>query len=177
MIKKYSIIYADPPWNQRKGGLRNIRPNQERKLDYSTLQLKQIKNILSKFDGEVLFLWTIDKFLFEAEKIAKELGYNLHARIVWDKENGVAPAFTIRYSHEYLLWMYKKPMLKISKEMRGKFTTIIREKSTKHSKKPIYAYELIESLYPTQSKIELFAREKRNGWDCWGNEVISDIKL
>lgn len=176
-MKKYKIIYADPPWKQTKGGLRKSRPNQDKKLDYNTLSLEDIKNILSKIDSNVLFLWTIDKYLFEAQQIAEELGYKLHARIVWDKENGVAPAFTIRYSHEYLLWFYKSPMEKIAKEMRGKFTTILREKSTKHSKKPICAYELIERLYPNCKKIELFARNKRHGWDVWGNEVNSDINL
>ena len=169
--KEYKIVYADPCWNQKKGGLRSVRPNQDRKLDYPTLSLDEIKKILSDFDGKVLFLWTIDKFLFEAQKIAEELGYKLHSRIIWDKENGIAPAFTIRFSKEYLLWMYKPPMLKIAKEMQGKFRDVLREKSTKHSKKPICAYELIEKLYPNCRKIELFARNKREGWDVWGNEV------
>ena len=57
------------------------------------------------------------------------------------------------------------------KEMRGKYTTILREQSTKHSKKPLCAYEMIERLYPNARKIELFARNEREGWDCWGNEV------
>ena len=61
--------------------------------------------------------------------------------------------------------------------MRGKWTTVLREKSTKHSKKPIIAYQMIESLYPDSTKIELFARNKRKGWDVWGNEVESDIVL
>ncbi len=174
--KKYQIIYADPPYPQRKGGLRKVRPNQDRKLDYPTLNLEEIKDILSKFQGDVLFLWTIDKFLFESQKIGEELGYKLHDRIIWDKENGTAPAFTIRFSKEYLLWMYKKPMLKVAQEVRGKFTDVIREKATKHSKKPIKAYELIEALYPTQSKIELFARNKRKRWDSWGNEFSTDCK-
>ena len=151
----FEIVYADPPWQQLKGGLRKARPNQNRALDYETLDLKGIKDILFKFDGKVLFLWTIDKFLFEAQQIAEDLGYNLHARFIWDKENGIAPAFTIRFSHEYLLWFYKKPLLPIAKEQRGKFTTIMREKSSKHSKKPECAYELIEALYPSQNKIEL----------------------
>jgi len=171
------LIYADPPWKQLKGGLRDTRPNQERKLDYNTLTLNQIKKILSNYKGDVLFLWTIDKFLFEAQKIAEELGYKLHARIIWDKENGVAPAFTIRFSHEYLLWFYKSPMEKIDKDMRGKFTTIIREKSKKHSKKPIKAYELIESLYPNSRKIELFARNYRRDWECLGIELKDKTEL
>jgi site-specific DNA-methyltransferase (adenine-specific) len=26
-------------------------------------------------------------------------------------------------------------------------------------------------------RIELFARQKNNGWDSWGNEIESDIEL
>ena len=175
MANKYQLIYADPPWKQLKGGLREARPNQERQLDYPTLELPEIKAIIERYNGETLFLWTIDKFLFEAETMASELGFKLHARIIWDKENGVAPCFTIRYAHEYLLWFYKSPMPKIATEQRGKFTDVIREKATIHSKKPIKAYELIEALYPTQTKIELFARNNRTGWDAWGNEVPAPI--
>ncbi len=173
----YDIICADPPWKQTKGGLRVVRPNQNKKLDYPTLSLKMIKELIDNYDSDVLFLWTIDKYLFEAQKIAEELGYELHARIVWDKGNGVAPAFTIRFSHEYLLWFVKRPMVKINSEVRGKFTTLINEKSTKHSKKPIKAYELIEALYPHHTKIELFARNRRDGWDSWGNENEKIDKL
>jgi len=175
--KKYQIIYADPPWKQTKGGLRRSRPNQDKDLDYPTLGLDRIIEILKEFDGKILFLWTIDKYLFDAQKIAELLGYKLHARLIWDKGNGVAPAFTVRFSHEYLLWFYKSPMFPIDKKVRGKYTTVIREKAIKHSKKPISAYELIESLYPNQKKIELFARNKRQGWDVWGKEVNSDIQL
>jgi len=169
--EKFDLIYADPAWNQQKGGLRKARPNQNRNLDYTTCSLDEIKEILSKFGGKVLFIWTIDKFLFEAQKIGEELGFKLHARIIWDKENGVAPAFTLRFSKEYLLWMYKSPMCSIAKEFRGKYTDVIREKATIHSKKPIKAYELIETLYPNLLKIELFARSRRNGWSAWGNEL------
>ncbi|MEA5128312.1 MAG: MT-A70 family methyltransferase [Proteiniphilum sp.] len=167
----YELVYADPPWKQRKGGLRKSRPGQKRKLDYKTLSIEQIKNILGNYDSKILFVWAIDKFLFDAEKIVKELGFRLHARIIWDKMNGVAPAFTVRFSHEYLLWFYKSPMCPIAEEYRGKFTTVIREKPTVHSKKPVSAYYLIECLYPNLSKIELFARNKREGWDSWGNET------
>ena len=114
----------------------------------------------------------IDKYLFEAERMMKLLGYDLHARFIWDKENGVAPAFTVRFSHEYLLWFYKKGHMYMPvRNMRGKYTTVLREQSTKHSKKPLCAYEMIESMFPDARKIELFARNERDGWDCWGNEV------
>lgn len=173
--KKYSVIYADPPWQKKKGGLRKSRPNQSRNLDYKTLSIEEIKNILSNVKAEEkhnFFVWTIDEFLFDCENMMKELGYSLHARLIWDKENGVAPAFTVRYSHEYLLWFYKKGnMLKPCENMRGKQTTVFREKSTKHSKKPLIAYEIIEKMFPNTEKIELFARNERENWDSFGDEI------
>ena len=114
--------------------------------------------------------------LGHTEKFMKEFGYELHARMIWDKENGIAPAFTVRFSHEYLLWFYKKgKMLKPRAETRGKYTTVLREASTKHSKKPRCAYEMLEDMFPNATKIELFARETRDGWDCFGNEIKEDI--
>ena len=107
----------------------------------------------------------------------EKLGYKLHARIIWDKTNGIAPAFTIRYSHEYLLWFYKGKMNPIEKDQRGKFTTVMREKSTKHSKKPLCSYEMIESLYPTLNKLEMYARNEREGWSVFGNEVENSIEI
>jgi len=174
---KYGIIYTDPPWQQTKGGIRQCRPNQGKSLDYPTLSLDEIKDIHKQVIGlceynHNIFMWTIDKYLFEAEKLMNELGYTLHARMIWDKQNGIAPAFTVRFSHEYLLWFYSKgKMLKPCSEMRGKYMTVFSEQSTKHSKKPVCAYEMIENMFPQANKLELFARQERDGWDCWGNEV------
>ena len=187
-MKKYQIIYADPPWQQRKGGLRKVRPNQNRQLGYTLMTIQEIEKILDMLEKittqqHILFLWTIDKHLHTAQHICNCRGYTLHARIIWDKENGIAPAFTIRFAHEYLLWFYKGHFLPIAKEFRGKYTSVLREKSTQHSRKPQIAYKFIEDLYPNTNKLELFARPqsplfpKRQGWDVWGNEVEGDIEL
>lgn len=173
----YDIIYTDPAWKQTKGGSRKARPNQGKVLDYPTLSMEDIKVIHRQAidlcnEKHNIFMWTIDKYLHEAEQMMSELGYELHARLIWDKTNGIAPAFTIRYSHEYLLWFYKKGnMLKPSKETRGKYTTVLTEQATKHSKKPIIAYEMIEDMFPNANKLEMFARSTRENWDSWGNEV------
>ena len=176
--KKYAVVYSDPPWAQTKGNARKCRPNQYKELDYDTMSLDDIIELHRNFfnnhteDIHNVFMWTIDKFLPETEQFMNELGYQLHARMIWDKENGIAPAFTVRFSHEYLLWFYKKgKMLKPCSETRGKYTTVLREASTQHSKKPQCAYEMLEDMFPQSSKIELFARNERDGWDCFGNEV------
>jgi N6-adenosine-specific RNA methylase IME4 len=174
---KYDIIYADPPWQQSKGGSKSVRPNSSGKqLDYQTASLYDIKKHLSTATkltnkDSVLFLWTIDKYLFEAQQIAEELGYKLHARMVWNKVTGIPTAFTIRFGHEYLLYMYKGNLLPVAKEERGKIHSVFTEQVKRHSQKPTIAYEIIERLYPNTNKLEMYARNARFGWDCWGNEA------
>ena len=91
--------------------------------------------------------------------------------MIWDKVTGIPAAYTVRYGHEYLLYMYKGKLTPVAKEERGKIHTVFREKVTAHSKKPEIAYQIIERLYPTLSKIELYARNEREGWDSFGNEL------
>ena len=46
--KKYDIVYADPPWKQKKGGYKKARPKSSgSELDYPTLSIDDIKDILS----------------------------------------------------------------------------------------------------------------------------------
>lgn len=173
----YGLIYADPPWKQSKGGKKSVRENSSGKpLDYPTCSLDEIKEHLrlateSTTENSILFLWTIDKYLFEAQQIAESLGYKLHARMIWDKVTGIPAAFTVRYGHEYLLYMYKGKLTPVAKDERGKIHTVFRERVTKHSKKPEVAYQIIERLYPDLKKIEMYARETRDGWDSFGNEI------
>ena len=124
MSKKYQIILADPPWKQSKGGKKKIRPNSSGKeLDYQVISLEEITQhlfnvILETEKDSILFLWTIDKYLFKAQEIAEELGYKLHARMIWNKVTGIPTAFTIRYGHEYLLYMYRGKLLPVVKKKR-----------------------------------------------------------
>lgn len=174
---KYNVIYADPPWKQSKGGKKSVRPKSSgEKLDYPVISLDEITEHLKQAtnladDNSVLFLWTIDKYLFEAQQIAESLGYKLHARMIWNKVTGIPAAFTVRYGHEYLLYMYKGKLMPVAKDQRGKIHTVFTEQVKRHSQKPVVAYEIIEKLYPNTKKLEMYARNYRDGWDCWGNEV------
>ena len=175
-MTRYGIIYSDPPWPLKKS-IRAVRPMQHRELDYPTMSVEECLKTQDRFLAQAderhnVFLWAVDKFLPEIEQGMKDREYTLHARIIWDKGNGIAPAFTVRFTHEYLLWFYKSgKMLRPTKETRGKYTTVMREPSTDHSHKPECAYRMIEEMFPDARKIELFARGKRCGWDSWGNEI------
>ena len=173
----YGLIYADPPWKQKRGGKKSVRPNSSGvEFDYPTMTLEEIRQHLfvaseHTEENSILFLWTIDKYLFEAQQIAESIGYKLHARMIWDKVTGIPAAFTVRYSHEYLLYMYKGKLVPVAKDERGKIRDVFTEQVTKHSKKPEIAYEIIERLYPDLRKLEMYARNTRKGWDSFGNEI------
>jgi N6-adenosine-specific RNA methylase IME4 len=175
---RYDILMIDPPWPKKKGGIRKVRPNQGGELDYETMSEHEIWNLLDSQillnyanDRHIVFIWSIDSFLTFTEEMMNRMGYKQHARLIWDKENGMAPAFTIRFSHEYLLWYYKGKFEPISKDCRGKYTTVFRGGAREHSRKPDYAYEMIDKIYPNSTKIDVFSREKRNGWGQWGNQT------
>lgn len=174
---KYDLIVADPPWKQTKGGKKSVRPvSSGTRLDYDTCTLDEIKSHLksaSKISNEncVLFLWTIDKYLFEAQNIAEQLGFKLHARMIWNKVTGIPAAFTVRFGHEYLLYMYRGKLLPVAQSERGKIHTVFTEQVKKHSQKPEISYEIINRLYPNATKLEMYARNKRDGYDRWGLEA------
>lgn len=168
---------ADPPWKQSRGGKKSVRENSSgMELPYKTMELSDIKehiNIAYNLmpDNGIFFLWAIEKYLPEAEQIAKDVGFKLHARMIWNKVTGIPAAFTIRFGHEYLLYMYKGKFTPVAKSERGKIHSVFEEKPKRHSQKPEVAYRIIERLYPDSNKLEMYARKERSGWDCYGDEI------
>ena len=174
---RYDVLVIDPPWPKKKGGLRDVRPRQGRELGYATLDAATIFALLDRDifvqakERHSVFLWGIDQFLHIGEHAMEQRGYRRHARLIWDKGNGVAPAFSIRYTHEYITWFYKSKFQPVSLETRGKFRTVLHEPARQHSRKPDILYNLIKLWYPTAACLDVFSRESRNGWESWGNET------
>lgn len=174
----YEVFMIDPPWPKNKGGARAVRPKQGRTLDYRTMPVtaifEQLDNEVFPLSSEqhVVFMWVVDQFLHEAEKEMAARAYRLHARLIWNKMNGVAPAFSVRYAHEYLLWFYKPKFTPVSKGTRGKFCTVFEEKGREHSRKPEAAYKMIDEWFPSSApKLDVYSRESRHGWDSFGDQT------
>lgn len=176
MNKKYQIIYADPPWTV-KAGPPWASSGKSRDLIYPTMSVEDIKNLPVKDIADKdchLYLWTINKYIKESYDVAKSWGFNVSCMITWCKPRhglGLGGAFV--QTTEHLLFC-----------RRGKLPTNIRVDTTwfehkrlKHSEKPQLFRDLILKASGDKKRIELFARQKTEGWDVWGNEVESDIKL
>ncbi len=178
--EKYDILLTDPPWQQSRGGKKAVRPNSSGiAIPYETMSIPEIMELHRYVSIELMnqrhniFMWTIEKYLPQTEEIMELLGYRLHARMIWDKGTGPTPAYTIRFTHEYLLWFFQKGNIILpDKEKRGVYGTVLRENSKRnHSQKPECSYRMLEELFPKAKKLELFARTPRTGWDQWGNEL------
>lgn len=171
------VFIIDPPWPKKKGGRRAVRPKQGRALDYQTMSVPDIFTLLDRDvfsraqKNHTVFLWGVDEFLYVGEAQMLERGYRMHARMVWDKENGVAPAFSVRFAHEYLTWFYKPKFTPVSVESRGKLTTVFREPARQHSRKPEVVYSALEAWFPDHSKMDVFSRQPREGWVQYGDQT------
>ena len=98
----------------------------------------------------------------------KAWGYAYVTNMTWDKVL-LGLGYWSRVTHEHLLIGVRGKKIHPSKgSLRS---SIFRSKRGKHSKKPEIVAEWIEDAYPEAKKIELFARQQRNGWAAWGNEL------
>ena len=57
------------------------------------------------------------------------------------------------------------------KRVSSKVPQIVDTRIEEHSKKPAIVRDRIVELIGDYPRIELFARQTADGWDCWGNEV------
>ena len=182
-MKKYQIIYADPPWSYFNGGV----PQGGVNAQYPTMKLSDIKSLpineLSE-DTSVLLLWATFPKLQEALEVMKAwqfkyktLGFSW---IKTNKKNG-KPFFGIGYyaksNCEICLLGVKGKAHGLVKSNR--VSSVIIHPKTKHSEKPAIVRDKIVELFGDLPRIELFARQKQKteGWDTWGDQCPCDIDL
>jgi len=162
--ENYSIIYADPPWRY------DFSETESRKIEqqYPTMELKEIKKLKIPCDGNaLLFLWATAPKLREALEVIDAWKFDYKTHAVWDKEK-IGMGYWFRGQHELLLVGVKGDFSPPTAKER--VSSVFRIPRTKHSKKPNEIRDLISKWYPKHKKIELFAREKTDGWETWGNE-------
>ena len=189
MNKKYSIIYADPPWSYYNDS--DAKPDCTTKVGmtrppYQVMSSEHIKQLpISDLadDNCILFIWTTDYHLQKCMEVITAWGFQYKTiGFVWAKKNKCGSqvcfmgAYTMKSGCELCLIATKgKDAAKLVKCHNVK--SFIESPREKHSKKPDEIRNRIELLCGDVSRIELFARQKSDGWDVWGNEVESDISI
>ena len=164
--QKYAVIYADPPWTYE-----SAMDNRKIENHYPTMDLDAIKALpVSELaaDDCALYLWATPPLLHKAIAVMDAWGFEFRSSAVWDKRV-LGMGYWFRQQHEVLLVGTKGSPPPPTPETR--ISSVISEKRTAHSVKPQAVYEMLESQYPDRAKIELFARNAREGWDKWGNQA------
>ena len=179
-MKKYQIIYADPAWeyNTKECLAKTSILNGELNTHYSTMTLKDLKalGVQSISDKNcMLFLWVVSPMLKEGIEVMEAWGFK-YATIafIWHKQRTNPGHYTM--SECEICVVGKKGKIPNPRGSRNE-RQFLSELRTKHSKKPNEIRNRISKMFPEQTKIELFARQRHEGWDAWGNEVVSDVVL
>lgn len=167
--RKYDVVVLDPPWPMKRIE-RDVAPNQSADLDYPVMEIDEIieKGMPNKDDAHV-FMWTTQKFYDDARKIFSEWGVNWILDFVWVKDGGFQPFGLPMYTHEYVLYgRIGKPLpFPQTKAFR---TTVIADRG-RHSEKPQEFFDMIKSVTDGFSRIDVYSRQQRDGYDNWGNEA------
>lgn len=172
--KKYQIIYADPPWtyNDKRGGTPRWGA-----IQYNTMTQEEIKQLPVQDITDkdcVLFMWATMPLLQEALDVIKSWGFKYKTcGFCWVKQNpsgkGIYSGLGqwVQGNAELCLLATKGHPHRISKCVKQ----IVMSPRGIHSRKPPEVRERIVELLGDVPRIELFARERVDGWDAWGNEV------
>ncbi len=175
-MNKYSIIYADPPWNYTATG-QSIPCRNKEGQPYIAMRMIDIYDfkIPDTEDDCVLFLWATAPLLPEALFTMKSWGFEYKSiAFTWIKKNKKNKATNFwgmgswtRSNPEYcLLGVKGKP-----KAVSHSVHSVIEESIEEHSKKPDIVRDKIVELCGDIKRIELFARNKVNGWDSFGDQL------
>ena len=180
-MKKYSIIYADPPWRYKVYSKKGLGRSAE--SHYPTMELEDIRALpvsTLAADDCVLFLWTTIPLLHDCFSVMRSWGFSYKTvAFVWIKQNRKSDSLFWGMGHwtranaEFCMLATKGHPKRRSAGVHQVILSHIEE----HSKKPEEARRRIVELMGDLPRIELFARQKADGWDAWGNEVACDVAL
>jgi N6-adenosine-specific RNA methylase IME4 len=171
----FDLVYADPPWDfvsySAKG--RGRSPSCHYKtMHFDAIRRLPIVDIAAQDAG--LALWVYGPMLPEAIELMHRWGFTYKSDLIdWIKTTptgklAFGTGYYTRKGREQLLYGTRGRGLKVFD--RGIPQCLVAERR-EHSRKPDEAADALERLFGPVSRIELFARRRRPGWEAWGNEL------
>ena len=163
----HEIILADPPWRYDFNETPEMR---EIENQYPTATVEEIiaHAPASAAIDSILFLWATAPKIREALEVMAGWGFEYKSHAIWDKQH-IGMGYWFRGRHELLLVGVKGDAKPPPEAAR--VASIFSEPRVGHSIKPQCVYSWIEETFPLATKLEMYCRTTRTGWDPWGNEV------
>lgn len=138
---------------------------------YSLMKTKDIVALQIPADDNChLYLWVTNNFLKDGLTVMEAWGFRYVTTITWVKDRIGLGQYYRGISEHCLFGVKGRLPYKLLDGKRQQGRTVIIAPKTIHSAKPIEMYEMIEKV-SYGPYLELFARNRREGWDSWGNEV------
>jgi N6-adenosine-specific RNA methylase IME4 len=167
---KYKTIYADPPWSEHGGG--KIKRGADRHYPLMKTEdicnLPIIKDIVD--DNAHLYLWATNNFLQDAFKVVDAWGFRYVTMITWMKDRKGLGQYYRGITEHCLFCVRGNLPYKVIDGKRQQGVTGFVAPRQEHSRKPDEMRKMIE-IVSYEPRVELFARERFDGWDAWGNEI------
>src|ERR1019366_2935494 len=154
----FQVVVADPPWQYDTGG----------SLPYPTMALDEIKAIPVRDiadENATLWLWTTNAHLPVAFDVVAAWGFEYKTLLTWVKDRMGTGEWLRGQTEHCLLGARGKPVFP-----HGSDGTVLEAARREHSRKPKEFYLLVQAICPG-SKLELFSRQARPGWQAFGNQV------
>jgi N6-adenosine-specific RNA methylase IME4 len=131
--------------------------------------LENIKAVkLSADDKTILFLWAAPPKFEGGLEVMNAWGFSYRTHMVWGKDK-IGIGYYARQKHEDLLIGIKGNGIGMPLPENRPESVVFNK--GEYSSKPDVFYEIIEGMYPNHTKVELFARNTRTGWEVWVNDV------
>jgi N6-adenosine-specific RNA methylase IME4 len=184
---KYKIIYADPPWTFKTYSEKG-KEHKSPELHYDCMTIEDIYSLPIQNIAEddcILFLWVTSPMLREGLETMKRWGFEYKTvGFNWFKRNKIADSwfwglgYWTRQNTEFCLIGTKGKPQRVDKGVSQVIdedclcdTENLTDRIMKHSEKPAIVREKIVELMGDISRIELFARQRVEGWDAMGLEI------
>jgi len=177
---KYEIILADPPWDykgQKQHAGKGKKDTGGAIVHYPTMTVNEMIQKIHLLDivasDCLLFMWSTWPHLDQAITLGTGWGFKyVHTPFIWYKGRTNPGFYTLTQTEPVLC--FKRGRIPTPRGSR-KERQVVDIPRGKHSAKPTEVHDRITKMFPTQRKLELFARNTYPGWDVWGNEVVPDI--
>jgi len=173
MDKKYDIIYADPPWYDHKFKKDKTYPAMKTQ-DIMNLDVASITNVNAH-----CYLWVNNVFFPNGLKVLREWGFEYLTCITWVKDSFGLGQYYRGQTEQCLFGVRGNIPYKISPDgKRFQRPTYFHAPRPDDSVKPSIMRDYISHVSDREgfNKVELFAKERVDGWDAWGMD-IDDTEL
>ncbi|WP_291975280.1 MULTISPECIES: MT-A70 family methyltransferase [unclassified Chelatococcus] len=177
----FDLVMADPPWPWEAYSSKGLEKSPEAQyatMSFSEIEALRLGDLLAP--GGVMFLWCTWPLIGRQEALMRAWGIEPKTGGVWAKRTASGK---LRWGTGYVLRSVCEPFLIGTLPRSGArgaslanlFETIenavVDGLAREHSRKPDEAYALLEALTPGARRADIFARQRRPGWDGWGNEL------